>query len=491
MKILLVEPKSSTSYPPMGLMKFARYHKLKGDDVTYVVGKDKDAFSKFWDKIYITSVFTYDYKNLIDTIEYYSGNLFNFDNMSVGGIAATLLADKIRAKTGVHVHEGLQDSVDDFLEELASSSPDYQYLHECAPTIDNLPPDYEIVASNEKYKKITDNAFFLYSTKGCPNSCGFCAVKTLEPRFVDYVPIKKRLKILRDEIGDRAGLLFLDNNIAASDTFFKIMDEIIDCGYGAGERMSYIKNGRKIYKNRFVDFNQGVDLRLLDKEKMTALSKIAINPLRLAFDNVGLAKQYEKKAKLAIDCGITKLSNYMLYNYKDAPEDLYARMELNTNIIKEMGNENVKIFSFPMRYAPIKQLDRKFLGDKWHKREIRAIQLILNATHGIVSHSLKEYSNGKGFFYRAFGEDRQHFMENIWMPFHYLINRDHFEFRNTNINDWRELFRSLSATELSWLKEQFSEGINNSPAQTSSKNLRKILEHYSGEHCQVLSKSSA
>jgi hypothetical protein len=473
----------------MGLMKFARYHKLRGDDVTYVVGKNKDAYDQFWDKIYITSVFTYDFKNLLDTIKYYSGNLFNFENMSVGGIAATLLADKIHKSTGVEVHQGLQDDVDPFLEELAHTNSNYSYLLDCAPTIDNLPPDYELVSENSKYSKITDNSFFLYSTKGCPNNCGFCAVKKLEPTYVDYIPIKKRISILRDEIGDRAGLLFLDNNIAASDTFFRIIDEIVDCGYGSGEKMCYEKNGRKIYKHRSVDFNQGVDLRLLDKEKMGALSRIAINPLRLAFDSVDLACEYEEKMKLAIECGITKLSNYMLYNYKDSPEDLYARMEINTNIIKKYGNENVKIFSFPMRYSPINQTDRKYIGKQWRKRQIRAIQLILNATHGIVSHSLREYKEGKGFFYRAFGENEREFSENLWMPFHYLINRDYYELEHSDIQKWRDDFRSLSTSESQEVMDWLRDGVNKYHFKTKSGKLKSFMAHYENEHTQVIKKS--
>lgn len=490
MKVLLVEPKSSTTYPPMGLMKFSRYHKLKGDEVSYVIGKDKTAYSQFWDKIYITSIFTYDYKNLIDTIRYYSSNFFNFKNMFVGGISATLLTDKIRKDTGVNVHKGLYDCFDSFLENLAHTNSEYRYLLDCTPSIDNLPPDYDIVSDNPKYKKITENSFFLFSTKGCPNNCGFCAVKTLEPAYVDYIPIKNRISILRNEIGDRPGLLLLDNNIAASSSFFKIIDEIIDCGYGCNEKMCYEKDGRKIYKHRFVDFNQGVDLRLLNKEKMIALSQIAINPLRLAFDSVDLAYEFEQKSKLAIECGIKNLSNYMLYNYKDYPEDLYARMEVNTNIIKKYGNENVKIFSFPMRYSPINQTDRTYIGKHWRKRQIRAVQLILNATHGIVSHSLREYKKGKGFFYRAFGENKREFNENLWMPFHYLINRDYFELINSNIQEWRKAFRSLSTSEAQEAMTWLQDGINKKQFTSKSGKLKAFMDHYANEHTQVIDQSS-
>lgn len=490
MKVLLVEPKSSTTYPPMGLMKFSRYHKLKGDEVSYVVGKDKPSFSCFWDKIYITSVFTYDFDNLIDTIQFYSENLFNFKNIQVGGIAATLLKDKIIKKTGVEVHSGLHNTPDPFLKDLAETDARYHYLLDCSPCIDNLPPDYEIVIGSTKYSKITDNSFFLFTTKGCPNSCSFCAVKTLEPTYVNYIPLKERIDLLRSEVGDRAGLLLLDNNIAASESFYKVISEIVECGYGVGEKMSYNKNGRTIYRNRFVDFNQGVDLRLLDKKKMKALSRIAINPLRLAFDNVGLTDDYKDKAQLAIACGINKLSNYMLYNYKDKPEDLYTRLEVNTDIVKNHGSDAVKIFSFPMRYSPIDRTNRTYVGKHWRRRQIRALQLILNATHGIVSHSLREYKDGQGFFYRAFGADMQEFIENLWMPFHYLINRDYFELDKKNIQDWRNDFRCLSKIDKIDFMELIQNGIAVDICKTKNRKILKILEHYEGEHTRVLQKES-
>ncbi|TVM13723.1 hypothetical protein DPQ33_18175 [Oceanidesulfovibrio indonesiensis] len=472
----------------MGLMKLSRYHKLLEDDVLYVVGKNKEACFKFWDKVYVTSVFTYDYKHLIDTVKYYSGNLFNFGNMVVGGVAATLLSDKVEKETGVKVHQGLLNQHDSKLEELAKSNSEYAYLLKAGCTIDNLPPDYDIVADNTKYSKIIDNSFFMYSTKGCPNKCAFCAVRKLEPKYVDYIPIKPRIEILRSEVGDRAGLLLLDNNIAASDTFFQIIDEIKDSGYAANEKMVYQKNGRTIYKKRFVDFNQGVDLRLLDEEKMKALATIAIDPLRLAFDDISLADQYIEKTCLAISCGIKRLSNYMLFNFKDKPEDLYKRMEINTQIIKDHQDENVKIFSFPMRYSPIDQTNRSYIGKHWTKREIRAVQLILQATHGIVSHSLSQDQGGKGYFYRAFGGSEREFCEILWMPYHYIVNRDLYEYKNTNINDWKTLFKNIKSDQFDELKLVLSCGRYQGSANHSSSLINKILEHYVGEHTVVVRK---
>ena len=43
----------------------------------------------------------------------------------------------------------------------------------------------------------------------------------------------------------------------------------------------------------------------------------------------------------------TNLSNYVLYNFKDKPVELYKRLRLNVDLCEELG---VSIYSFPMKY---------------------------------------------------------------------------------------------------------------------------------------------
>lgn len=478
-QILLVEPKSATSYPPLGLMKFSTYHKLKGDEVKYVTGLDKKASEEFWDKIYVTSVFTYDFNSLIKTIQYYSKNLYNFDNLAVGGISASLLADEVYEKTGIKPQVGIRNEIDPFLVELAKKNPDFAYLNDCGPSIDNLPPDYSIFPSPTKYSKILDNAYFFFSTKGCPNRCGFCAVGKLEPDFVEYIPLKPRIDYITQKFGGRAGLLLLDNNIAHSPSYDRIIDEIKDCGFEKGASFKYKNNGRTISKKRFVDFNQGVDLRKMTKEKMSKMAEIAISPLRLAFDDILLREQYEEKMRLAIDCGIENLSNYMLYNYKDTPNDLYERMIINTGLKKE--HENIKIFSFPMRYSPIGKTHRKYVGKHWVRRQIRAVQLILNATHGIVSHQNK-------FFFHAFGQDIEAFNRILLYPFNYIINRVYHEEHTGNIPDLDEKIQKLSKNQINELKVLIGDGKVENVPHTKSGRLNAVLEHFEGENVAVIPK---
>ncbi|MFA9394120.1 MAG: hypothetical protein ACERJ1_05325 [Halodesulfovibrio sp.] len=477
-KILLVEPKTRTSYPPLGLMKIATYHKLLGDEVHFVIGKDRHSQMQMWDYIYITSVFTYDFKSLIDTVHFYSDNLFNFERIQIGGISATLLAEDVEKATGITPHKGLLDSEDLFLRDCATRDGELSYLLDCGACIDNLPPDYSIFDEKQraKYSKVVDNAFFFFATKGCPNKCGFCAVQTLEPKYKKYLPVTKRVDYMRKHFGDRAGLLLLDNNIAASTKYYDILDEIIDCGYGAGAKMLSLKNGRKTYKHRYVDFNQGVDLRLMDERKMKKMAQIAIKPLRLAFDDIALEERYEDKMRLAIDCGIDNLSNYMLYNFKDKPADLYRRFEVNMRILND--HPDTKIFSFPMRYSPIQETHRKYIGEHWSKREVRATQLVLNATHGIVSHKRK-------FFRRAFGHDQRTFEKQLFLPYDYIINRDICEYDTGLIAQWHKDFDKLASTELSEFKSIVRDGIVKEIPTTSNMKINKLLEHYEGEYASI------
>ena len=71
MKVLLVEPKYKNKYPPMGLMKISTYHKMLGDDVRFVKGINENIDEEVWDRIYVTTLFTFDFDISIETIRHY------------------------------------------------------------------------------------------------------------------------------------------------------------------------------------------------------------------------------------------------------------------------------------------------------------------------------------------------------------------------------------------------------------------------------------
>jgi hypothetical protein len=107
----------------------------------------------------------------------------------------------------------------------------------------------------------------------------------------------------------------------------------------------------------------------------------------------------------------------MLYNFHDGPADLFERMRLNVALNEELG---VRIWSFPMRYQPTDRPDRGHIGERWTRYQLRSLQIVLQATHGVVSGEPQ-------FFKRAFGDTQQQFEDILAMPHDFIFNRDWYE----------------------------------------------------------------
>src|SRR3990167_6218186 len=105
--ILLVEPGYKNKYPPLGLMKLSTYHKLKGDYVQFIKGCTKNLSYKKWDRIYISTLFTFYWNITIKTIRHYLDFVKQPSDIYVGGVMATLLDKEIESEIGVHVISGL------------------------------------------------------------------------------------------------------------------------------------------------------------------------------------------------------------------------------------------------------------------------------------------------------------------------------------------------------------------------------------------------
>lgn len=206
-------------------------------------------------------------------------------------------------------------------------------------------------------------------------------------------------------------------------------------------------------RQRIVDFNQGIDGRLITPENMEMLARINIRPVRIAFDSWKGHRIYERAIRAAAAAGLTDLSNYMLYNFEEEPVDLYRRMKLSVELSDELG---VTIYSFPMKYHPIDDpkwfRNRDFIGKKWSKKYVRAVQAVLTSTHGKIG-------RGKQFFEAAFGADEAEFHEIMMMPEALIIHRfEHDQAKRVRFNkvaayadacdtltdQWREAFLALT-----------------------------------------------
>lgn len=414
--ILLIEPGYRNKYPPLGLMKIAAYHGPDGkrDNVRFIKGEDKSVLGTAWDRVYVTTLFTFEYERISRAIDFALEVVRGQANkVFVGGIAASLLNGRFAAEPrwrGVRFISGLLDKspaeslqLDEFEEELYADDTD-------GTPIEYLVPDYSILDQVD-YKYPVHDGYFLYASRGCIRTCSFCGVPKLEGGLRETPSITAIVQDIERKYGRKKDLIFMDNNITASPKLKEIMDEVVDLGFARGATITR----RGVAVQRRVDFNQGVDARELAKnpELMKQLARVCVKPLRIAFDHLGLRDEYETAIRQAEANGLKDLSNYMLYNFKEPPSDLFERMYLNVRLNEELG---IRIFSFPMRYQPVDFIDRSHVGPKWTRYQLRSVQVILQATHGIVSGS-------PDFFREAFGSTAEEFMDLLLRPHHMIFNR--------------------------------------------------------------------
>ncbi len=442
MKILLVEPSYKCKYPPLGLMKISAFHKKRGDDVYFVKGLNQDFRKIYWDRIYISTLFSFYWAQTIKTIKYYEFSVTHPQNFFIGGPMATIMSDEIEKETGFKPVRGL-------LNEKGKLRFKGDHL------VDGMIPDYDML-KQISYKYFSNDAYYSYTTRGCIRKCPFCAVPQIEPVYQSYIPLKRQIKFINKTFGEKKDLLLLDNNILASPHFNQIIDEIKEVGFFRGAKF----NGR----NKYVDFNQGVDLRLLTKDKLKKFSEIPIKPLRIAFDDIKFKEEYIKKVEWAVEYNLIHLSNYILYNYNDTPEDFYERLKINTELNERLGT---KIFSFPMKYIPINNKDRIYVGKYWNSKFLRGIQCILNVTHGVVGPR-------KVFFEAAFGKSSDEFKNLLLMPDRYIMFRE--KHKSNGAKEWAKKYNTLSHDQLN----EFQTIVKNQQYDFHSKynNINKLLIHY-------------
>lgn len=118
-------------------------------------------------------------------------------------------------------------------------------------TIEHMMPDYELYG-------IKDTAYG-FLTRGCPRGCAFCHVKAKEGWNACKVAD------LNEFWNGQKNIVLCDPNILACRDWRDLFDQLQD-------------------SKAWVDFNQGIDIRLMTNEKADALEKIKIKELHFAWD---------------------------------------------------------------------------------------------------------------------------------------------------------------------------------------------------------------
>ena len=129
------------------------------------------------------------------------------------------------------------------------------------PEIEHIYPDYDL------YPELTQDTAYGFLTRGCPRGCDFCIVEKKEGRC------SVKVADLSEFWRGQKKIVLCDPNILACKDWKSLLQSLID-------------------SRAEVDFNQGLDVRLMTEEKARMIASMKIKEIHFAWD------RYEDKDKV-------------------------------------------------------------------------------------------------------------------------------------------------------------------------------------------------
>ena len=168
------------------------------------------------------------------------------------------------------------------------------------PKDENLP--IEIEKLKPDYSLYSDNEFsYGFISRGCIRKCKFCKV----PKKEGYIHQVNNV----NDIVEHKKVKFLDNNFLALPNHKNILNELIE-------------------KNIKCQFNQGLDIRLIDEENSVLLSKLNyLGEYLFAFDDIKLLDLIKEKLNILSWRKKWQLKFYTYINANMKFEDFIKRIE--------------------------------------------------------------------------------------------------------------------------------------------------------------------
>lgn len=258
------------NFPNLPLMKLSAWHKSQGDSVEWysaMTASTEYAYKHefYYDKVYMSKIFSF-------TPDY----------------AHYVIAAEIQ-QGGSGYCISIKDG-----KEVYNKENDIQLPYE----IEHIYPDYSL------YPELTKDTAYGFMSRGCPRGCDFCHVAAKEGR--------KAYKVadLSEFWQGQKNITLLDPNPIACREWKDILGQLIDSG-------------------AWVDFSQGVDIRLMTEEKSEMIKRIKTKNIHFAWD------KYEDKdiiiPKLKEFKEITgwdrrKMTVYVLTNFDTTAEQDLERI---------------------------------------------------------------------------------------------------------------------------------------------------------------------
>ena len=247
----------------------------------------------------------------------------NFPNIPLMKLSAWHKAQGDEVEWYSPMFSGHMDKV--YMSKVFSFTPDYEYFVDadevikggsgyCISLVDGkevfdrskdiqLPPEVEHIYPDYSLYGITDTAYG-FLTRGCPRGCDFCIVESKEGRR------SYKVADLKEFWNGQKNIVLCDPNILACREWKDLLQQLID-------------------SKAWVDFNQGLDIRLMTEEKALMLKQIKTKNLHFAWDRYEDTQMIIPKFEMfkrVTNIDYRKLGVYVLCNFNTTLEQDLARI---------------------------------------------------------------------------------------------------------------------------------------------------------------------
>lgn len=168
--------------------------------------------------------------------------------------------------------------------------------------IEHIYPDYSI------YQEETKDTAYGFLTRGCPRGCDFCHVEAKEGRC------SIKVADLDEFWRGQKNIVLCDPNILACKEHMDLLQQLVD-------------------SKAKVNFNQGLDIRLVNERNLELMKKIRMDGIHFAFDRWQDKELIEPKLRMfkektGFDKDKGKVMVYILTNFDTTIEQDLYRIQL-------------------------------------------------------------------------------------------------------------------------------------------------------------------
>lgn len=246
-------------------MKLSAWHKSQGDSVEWYIPTQHGFPLPPMDKVYMSKVFS-------STPDYW---------------------DFVNAKEIIKGGSGYCISLENG-KEVYQKENDVQLPYE----VEHIYPDYSL------YPGLTKDTAYGFMSRGCPRGCEFCHVEAKEGRKAHKVAD------LSEFWRGQKNIVLLDPNPTACKEWKDILRQLID-------------------SKSWVDFSQGVDIRLMTEEKAEMIKRVKTKNIHFAWDRYedkDIVIPKLKEFKQVTQWDKRKLTVYVLTNFDTTIEQDLERI---------------------------------------------------------------------------------------------------------------------------------------------------------------------